>query len=286
MTLPQNTNNKLKQSQDNKDRAQRQMNLWENWQKTGHEAYLSALMGSLANKIRQDVIYHKKQYLKRLPANEGNNLIEELIANAQERILRYLPNYNPIHDASIETYLGHHIAFSVIDFFREKGRQKNGTSRRETAILAQINKLEKKLNREPTSEEVHEQLSDRFGKQTINSALMKKNPIPTDDLYGNNQNNTSQQYPENEGTENQIEQLEFVQTLNKAISLLNEKQRRIFKGHLIDGTSLTAIGKENGISQSRASQIFGEAVKEVQYYMQASGYDSRNDIDNNFHLNL
>lgn len=222
----------------------------------------------LVKYIASRVIVGKSKYIQ----------YEDLVSYGMIGLMDAYTKFDDKKGMKFSTYASIRIKGSMIDEIRKISPISKGAMDKLNKYNESIDILQKKLLREPTSEEIAKELGikvDEMGEieNYINyiSVVSLEDMIFTDDddipLMGTIEDKKS---PSPESTLEEKEQLEY---LEKAINMLNEKDKTILSLYYYEGLTLKEIGGVLSITESRVCQIHSRAIVHLRKNMQELKYN-------------
>lgn len=188
---------------------------------------------------------------------------EDLVQYGFYGLIEAVERYDPMQGAKFETYAAKRINGAIMDQIRNYGRANGGLSRSNVKKLkmveASVRKLEQKHKRNPTHQEIAEDLQitiDEYYKLLADINQMA--PVSLDDFVGSDQNISVGEVvkiDKNDTPEDIFMASERSQMLAKAIDELEEKEKIIFILYYYEKMTLGEIGDYLNLSESRISQL-------------------------------
>jgi RNA polymerase sigma factor for flagellar operon FliA len=160
-------------------------------------------------------------------------------------------------NVKFETYASFRIRGAIKDYIRKQDIVSRGIREKEKAIKNAIENLTHRLKREPTDQEVMEELnmdSDEYH-QTM-SNLAQSDLLSFEEMIGGGIGVKT----EDESVEGHLEKKELEEALVRAITDLPERDQMIISLYYKDELKLKEIGQVLKISESRVSQILKKIV--------------------------
>ncbi|SOC35577.1 FliA/WhiG family RNA polymerase sigma factor [Ureibacillus acetophenoni] len=215
----------------------------------------------LIKKYKSLVNYHAQRISAGLPKNISK---DEIFSLGMIGLFDALNKFDINRDLKFDTYASFRIRGAIIDGLRKEDWLPRSAREKAKKMDAQIEKLEQKLMRHPTPEELAEHMN-----------------VPVDDIYQTVQEhffsnllsiNEQQDQDESEGKEFVLRdertktpeqsaiQSELIDELVKNIQNLNEKEQLVLSLFYTEEMTLTEIGEMLNLSTSRISQIHSKAL--------------------------
>ena len=201
------------------------------------------------------IAYH---LLARLPPSVQ---VDDLIQAGMIGLLESSRNYDPVQQASFETYAGIRIRGAMLDEIRRNDWAPRSVHRKARQIAAAIHIVEVRTGRdardqevaqilEMTLEEYHRVLQDANGYRLLSR----------EDLSNDDDGDFPDLPDHNDGPLEQLEASHFRAALIDAIERLPERERLVMSLYYDDEMNLREIGAIIGVSESRVSQIHSQAM--------------------------
>lgn len=202
----------------------------------------------------QRIAYH---LIARLPASV---VVDDLIQVGMLGLLDAAQHYDVSQGASFETYATIRIRGSMLDELRRNDWAPKSVHRKARDVMTVVSSIEGKNGREARASEIAHELGISLEEyyrlmQEINACrILNFIDLGTAEEYVTDsfQSNTA------EPQEN-IEQDEFKQHLAAAISALPEREKLVVSLYYDEEFNLREIGEILGVSESRISQLLGQA---------------------------
>lgn len=207
-------------------------------------------------KLIRRIAYH---LLGRLPASVQ---IEDLIQAGMIGLLEAIKNYNPTQGASFETYAGIRIRGAMLDELRRGNWTPRSVSKQVRELGQAMQRVEHRLGRDARDSDVAQEMGiplDEYHKILQDAVACKV--LSFDDIQGE------------DGSDDAIERLAGVSHMDHAIhhealmkALVNamktlpERERLVMSLYYDDELNLREISVILKVSESRVSQIHGQAL--------------------------
>lgn len=226
-----------------------------------------------SNKLRNEIVKEYTGFVKYLTGRVIQQLPpgltkEDLVQYGIYGLIDAVERFDPKQGAKFETYASQRIRGAILDQVRYYGRAGGGLSRssmeKSKMIERATKKLEEKHKRNPTSQEIADELGlEMKDYNKMLSDVSYGSQISLDQLIGTDQNTTAVQVIKNESVispeEAAIED-ETKDLLSMAIDELPEKEQKIIFLYYYDEMTLKEIGIYLGLSESRISQLHTQAM--------------------------
>lgn len=203
----------------------------------------------------QRIAYHLSA---RLPASV---LVDDLIQAGLIGLMDAVGHYDPSQGASFETYAAIRIRGAMLDELRRNDWAPKSVHRRSRDMLAAVQRIEARTNRDARPNEIAEELGislDAYYElvQETNSCRVL-NFVEVG--YEDQDFSDSVVDTRNSGPLGGMQHEEFHQYLSKAIRELPEREQLIVSLYYDEELNLKEIGCVLGVSESRISQLLSQA---------------------------
>lgn len=209
-------------------------------------------------------------FISRLPPSvDPNDLIQEGTIGLLEAHRKYTPE----EGAKFSTYATHRIKGAMLDFLRKIDPISRDDRKGITELNATKSRLEQKIGRHPTDRETAKEmgipLSEYFERLAIKHNSLSIN------LTTNGRNDDDEGYalieiiPDNNAM-NPLDILldkERATLFAGALSSLAERTQYIVTQYLFYDRTMKDIGEELGVSESRISQIYADAIERCEIFV-------------------
>ena len=193
--------------------------------------------------------------MNRLPSNIQK---DDLIQAGMLGLLEASKNYDPSQGASFETYASIRIRGAILDEVRGTDWTPRSVTRKIREVSQAVHEVENVLGRDPTNSEVAEHMSISLDdyhtilKDSMSARLFSLEQVEEEQgLPG--QTNVAE-------PQKKLEENSFKQALAKEIQNLPEKEQLMMSLYYNDEFNLKEIGAVLNVSESRVSQIHGQAL--------------------------
>jgi len=223
----------------------------------------------LRDKLIVQYIYLIKYVVNRIRVNLPNTISTDDIAGyGVEGLINAIEKFHPDKGARFETYALMRIRGTIIDKIRNQDWVPRGTRRRYKEIQAAYAKLQAKLDRKPTTQEVADELNLPKDKIEATMREMESNSLVS--IYDKRDNS-------GEGLEiidtiedsnsrdplTELEEKDVKKELSMALSRLPERERMILALYYHENMTLKEIGEAINISESRVCQLHAQAIMKL-----------------------
>lgn len=202
----------------------------------------------------------------RLPANIQ---IGDLIQSGMIGLLEAAKNYDSTKGASFETYAGIRIRGSMLDEIRKGDWAPRSVHRNTRRIAEVINQIENKTGRDARDHEVatelgisideyHKMLQDSIGTRVLGFDDMGiREESVVDGIAGNVTGEPL----------DKLQKADYCNKLAVEVAKLPERERLVLALYYEEELNLREVGEVLGVSESRISQIHGQAMLRLQARM-------------------
>ncbi len=186
---------------------------------------------------------------------------DDLLQAGMIGLLDAAKSFDPTKGASFETYAGIRIRGAVLDEVRTSDWTPRSVSRNLREMAEAIHRAEARLGRPPTDREIAAEMGlaladyHRIAKDAAAARLMS-----TDEFVDEEGNNYLNLPSPDEQPDQALFQERFHEYLAQAIERLPERERLVMSLYYDEEMNLKEIGAVLGVSESRVSQIHGQAL--------------------------
>jgi RNA polymerase sigma factor for flagellar operon FliA len=191
---------------------------------------------------------------------------EDLLSQAVVGLIDAVDRFEPERGIKFETYAYHRIRVAVMDMLRELDWLPRSVRQREAELSAAYAKLEDRLHRPPTDEEVSAELGitvealDELARDLALQATQSlEEAVGLDEWEAGRLGET---VPDKDAPspEDHTERMAEREMLARAIEALPDVERTVVSLYYREGLTLKEIGQVLGVTESRVCQIHGKAV--------------------------
>ena len=198
---------------------------------------------------------------------------DDLVSIGMLGLMDAYRRYDPSKNVDFEGYAKLRVRGTIIDEMRKTG----AVTRRQTTALKQFltvtEQLQETLLRAPTDEEVREALG--WTSQELFKNYEAMNMMSTVSLEGLVVNSEDEELSDRslllkDPSETALQKLEREsqrEPLNQAIKLLKPKEQQLLQLHYVEGFNFQEISEVLGVSPSRVSQIYRQAIASLRLYV-------------------
>ena len=198
---------------------------------------------------------------------------DDLVSIGMLGLMDAYRRYDPSKNVDFEGYAKLRVRGTIIDEMRKTG----AVTRRQTNALKEFLKtteqLQAKLLRTPTDEEVRVELG--WTSQELSKNYEAMNMMSTVSLDGLVVNDQEESVGDmtlllKDSGESALEKLEKESQrnlLNQAIQMLKPKEQQVLQLHYMEGLNFQEISEVLGVSPSRISQLYRQAISSLRLYV-------------------
>lgn len=223
---------------------------------------------SIAQKVEQhtDLVKRIAYHLKaRLP---DSVLVDDLIQSGMIGLIEAIQKFDATQGASFETYAGIRIRGAMLDEIRKGDWTPRSVHRKAREAAEAIRLIESETGREAKDEDVARRLGMSVQEyhavlqDTVTTQVLS---IDTPDHYDLSEGQISLEAPssDSDGPLQDLMQSEFQTNLVDAIASLPEREQLVMSLYYEEELNLKEIGEVLGVSESRVSQIHGQALVRI-----------------------
>lgn len=200
----------------------------------------------------------------RLPANVQ---VDDLIQAGMLGLIEAARHYDPSQGASFETYAGIRVRGAMLDDVRHADWSPRSLHRKMRQVREVIHLIENETGRDARDHEVAERLEitlDEYyviRRDSANSQILSLDQSDDDPGYQNRLRASHGDPFES------LHKSSFKQNLAEVIASLSEREQMVMSLYYNEELNLKEIGEVLEISESRVSQIHGQALKNIRSKM-------------------
>jgi len=168
--------------------------------------------------------------------------------------------YDPAKGASFATFAEHRVRGAMIDELRNMDHLPRRLRNRTDDVAKAKHKLEEKLGREPTVDEIAAELELDIDEVAGIAALMEPH-LPLDSVL--------HKVTSEDDSDAALERAEMVKRLTRALQALPERLRMVLALHYDEDLTYREIAKLLQVSEPRVCQLHGDALKRLREAMGA-----------------
>ncbi|OIQ19747.1 MAG: RNA polymerase sigma factor FliA [Bacteriovorax sp. MedPE-SWde] len=222
--------------------------------------------------------YIAQKIASRLPANIE---LDDLISCGVIGLMDAIEKFDPTRDNKFKTYAEFRIRGSILDELRAQDWVPRSIREKAKVIDRAYSKLESKLGRPATDEEMCSELT--VTKDEFHDMLNKAKSVSMlniDDSATFNRNDKKTMAGMNEESKHvnpftAVANKNFREKIKEGISQLPEKQRLVLSLYYYEDLNLKEIGQVLDVTESRVSQLHTQAVSKLKAKLQTmfEGYE-------------
>jgi len=229
--------------------------------------YVETRSSELRRQLVESYAPLARYVVDRLNLRPGRALeYDDLLSQAIIGLIDAVDRFDPSRGVKFETYAYHRIRGAVMDMLRDLDWLPRSVRQREAELTTALTRLESKLGRAPTDEEIARDLGitiAQFDALAYDLALqamysleeMIGGPASESSAIGDLVADDNTPTPEAQA-ERQAER----DILASAIDALPEAERIVVSLYYYEGLTLKEVGRVLGVTESRACQIHGKAM--------------------------
>ena len=190
---------------------------------------------------------------------ETNDLVSAGVFGLMDAVNRFSPEFG----VKFETFAVPRIRGAILDSLRALDWVPRTVRANSRAIEDAISKLEHKLHRSPTEEEIAEQLEisvEDLQKQLSEAAAGNVGPLDHVVLTS-----------DDGAPHKSVEEKELREAMRDGIRNLPERERTVMVLYYSEGLTLSEIGEVLGVTEARTSQIHAKAVMQLRARLRSVG---------------
>ncbi len=187
---------------------------------------------------------------------------EDLRSSGTFGLIQAIENFDPERNVKFETYCRLRVRGSMIDYLRQQDWIPREARNRGSRLKDVIAEMQEQLGRAPTQLELSRRLGINL--KSLRSALGE---LHFGTMVSLSPSDASGGGPSEEGNDHLVSDddepsdiLHRREMFKVVQRELTEVERRLVKGYYFEGLTLKAIGKKEGISESRVCQIHGRML--------------------------
>ncbi len=241
-------------------------NAWEMWTTTRD----TDACNTLIKKYMPLVSFHVQRISVGLPKSVSR---EELNSLGMIGLYDALERFDPKRDLKFDTYASFRIRGSIIDGLRKEDWLSRGTREKTKKIEAAIEKLEQKMMRNVTVQEIANELdlSTEEVYSTMNEHFFA-NVLSIDEQLNESDEKEGPTFAirddKTEIPEEKVMKDELIKEMASMIETLNDKEQLVLSLFYKEELTLTEIGQVMNLSTSRISQIHSKAIFKLRHSLE------------------
>ena len=229
--------------------------LWEKYLRSRKRIHKERLVEAYMPLVRSVA----EQLASRLPRTVDD---EDLRSAGTFGLFQAIENFDPDRNVKFQTYCRLRVRGAMIDYLRQQDWIPREARNRGSRLKEEIARLHDKLNRNPTRLELarHLGLSLKALKNALGElhfgSMVSLHPPDGDGTNGSDEGGDGLVAEDAEPAEI-LQRREMFMVVERE---LTDVERRLVKAYYFEGLTLKAIGKKEGISESRVCQIHGRML--------------------------
>lgn len=239
---------------------------WQNWVDS-REAQAG---NYLVKKYMPLVSYHVQRIAVNLPRNVSRDDLRSL---GLIGLYDALEKFDPNRDLKFDTYASFRIRGAILDGLRKEDWLPRNTREKAKKIEVVIEKLEQRLMRNATIQEISHELN--MSEQEVQSIMNEHffaNILSIDEKQNEQDDKEGHSFiikdDRAEIPDEKIAKDELIREMVELISLLNEKEQLVISLFYKEELTLTEIGQVMNLSTSRISQIHSKAIFKLRHALE------------------
>ncbi len=217
----------------------------------------------------------------RFPSNYSR---DDLVQTGTLGLIEAYRRFDPSMGVAFSTFAGRRIEGAVIDMLRRDDWAPRSVRALERKMDAAEQRLASRGRSLPSVDELSDALGvsrDQLGRlrRDLNQASVDSLDRITNSFDGDRSVGDNLADATALSTDETIDGRELRGYLRDAIRLLSERHRLVIVGYFLEGRSMTELGETLGVTQSRASQIKEEALRQVRSALEAQFSEAAPDLD-------
>jgi RNA polymerase sigma factor FliA len=258
------------------ERPDETQTLWRAYKSTGDQVARDRLILSYSPLVK----YVAGRLGSGLPAHVDEG---DLVSYGLLGLIGAIERFDPERDVKFETYAAARIRGSIIDELRSLDWVPRSVRARAREIERAIAKLEAKLGRAPTDEEIAGSLGiteDELADSLLDisrTSIAALDELWTSSSHGGDPVALIDTLPGDQSADPQeaMAQTEQRQALADAIARLPEREKLVVRLYYYDELTLKEIGEVLGVTESRVSQLHTKAVLRLKAALSAAAVAAR-----------
>jgi RNA polymerase sigma factor for flagellar operon FliA len=185
---------------------------------------------------------------------------DELVQVAMVGLVEAAGRFDPARGTAFSTFAGRRIEGAIFDALRAASWAPRSVRANQREIDAAEVRLEGRLQRRATEQELAAELGVAVGRLAHWRASAAKSALLSldADQPGRAGERLADQRP---STEELVESLDMRARVRSCLSLLPERHRYVVVGHLLEDRPMHELADQLGVTRSRASQLKSEAIQ-------------------------
>lgn len=222
----------------------------------------------LVKYIASRVIIGKSKYIE----------FEDLVSYGMLGLMDAINKFNESKGMKFSTYASIRIKGAMIDEIRRNSPISKGAMDKLNKYNLVIERLQKRLLREPTLEEIANELNMNVSEVSeIENYINYISIVSLEDLIFSEDDDIplmgTIEDEKSPSPEKSLEQKEQIEYLTKALDMLSEKDKTVLSLYYYEGLTLKEIGRVLEVSESRVCQLHSRAIVNLRKTMKKLKYE-------------
>lgn len=219
-------------------------------------------------RARERLIVHYSPLVKFVAGRLGAGLphsvdVGDLVGSGVFGLMDAIDRFEPERGIKFETFAAPRIRGAILDGLRSLDWVPRSVRARSRAVQDAMARLEVRLQRSPSDDELADELSvtpDELQRWLANIAVATVGPLDHVLISGSD--------PSPQAV---LEDVELRSTMRNEVRRLPERERTVVALYYDEGLTLSEIGEILGVTESRVSQLHTKAVLQLRSRLVASG---------------
>lgn len=181
--------------------------------------------------------------------------LDDLLQVGMIGLVQAVENYDPSQGASFNTFAGIRVKGAMLDEVRRSDWRPRSVQRKMKSVSRAIEQVEARVGRIASDTEIAEELE-----MTLDEYQLMSGELACSRMTSLEDSEVLVDENQADGPLSQIEKSRLKKALSLAIQKLPEKERLMMSLYYRDELNLKEIGEVLGVSESRVSQIHGQAL--------------------------
>jgi RNA polymerase sigma factor for flagellar operon FliA len=181
--------------------------------------------------------------------------LDDLLQVGMIGLVHAVENYDPSQGASFNTFAGIRVKGAMLDEVRRSDWRPRSVQRKMKSVSRAIEQVEARVGRIASDTEIAEELE-----MTLDEYQLMSGELACSRMTSLEDSEVLVDENQADGPLSQIEKSRLKKALSLAIQKLPEKERLMMSLYYRDELNLKEIGEVLGVSESRVSQIHGQAL--------------------------
>jgi RNA polymerase sigma factor for flagellar operon FliA len=189
---------------------------------------------------------------------------EDLESAGISGLIQAMDSYECDRNIKFNTYVYYRIRGNIIDYLRQIDQLPRKKRKNYGKVEEAMQRLSQQLGREPSDEEVAEELDMNLEDyRKLLSNVQKRNALSLDKSFSQDDSNSFYEIHENKNAESpdrNLEKKELTNTLKQKIGKLDERDRLILTLYYYEEMTMNEVAVLLELSEARISQIIGKLL--------------------------